>query len=124
MLIRYIEYVFVCEQSARCPCFRLMLGFMSVTAFLSMWISNTATTAMLIPIVHAVLLKLEEMMNDRIGIVMDEEGIMIGRKPVSIAVVHAPGRNDPTGREIILPKMTFFSCQKDIDTWMCSRSKS
>ena len=33
---------------------RLMLGFMFTTMFLSMWISNTATTAMMLPIVDAV----------------------------------------------------------------------
>merc|ERR1712106_325366 len=32
----------------------LMLGFMMCTMFLSMWISNTATTAMMVPIVDAI----------------------------------------------------------------------
>ncbi|XP_076817774.1 Na(+)/citrate cotransporter-like isoform X1 [Clavelina lepadiformis] len=36
----------------------LMFGFMVTTFFLSMWISNTATTAMLLPIVEAVIKEL------------------------------------------------------------------
>ncbi|XP_022451712.1 solute carrier family 13 member 5 isoform X2 [Delphinapterus leucas] len=40
---------------------QLMLGFMGVTAFLSMWISNTATTAMMVPLVEAVLRQMEAM---------------------------------------------------------------
>lgn len=36
----------------------LLLGFMSNTMLLSMWISNTAATALMIPIVDAVLVQL------------------------------------------------------------------
>ena len=43
--------VYVAGQSPR----RLMTGFMLTTMFLSMWISNTAATAMVVPIVDAVL---------------------------------------------------------------------
>jgi len=39
---------------------RILLGFMLGTAFLSMWISNTATTMLMIPILISVILKLEE----------------------------------------------------------------
>ncbi|PKK84283.1 MAG: sodium:dicarboxylate symporter [candidate division Zixibacteria bacterium HGW-Zixibacteria-1] len=39
---------------------KMLLGFMVATAFLSMWISNTATTMMMIPIVLAVIDKLED----------------------------------------------------------------
>jgi len=39
---------------------RLLLGFMLTTMSLSMWISNTATTAMMAPIVKAVLDELKQ----------------------------------------------------------------
>ncbi|MEO1698641.1 MAG: SLC13 family permease [Planctomycetota bacterium] len=39
---------------------RVVLGFMAASAFLSMWINNTATTLMLVPIVGAVLARFDE----------------------------------------------------------------
>lgn len=39
---------------------RLLMGFMIVSSFLSMWISNTATTAMMLPIANAVLEQLKD----------------------------------------------------------------
>jgi len=39
---------------------KIFLGFMVATAFLSMWISNTATTMMMIPIALAIITKLED----------------------------------------------------------------
>lgn len=38
--------------------YRLVLGFMCCTVFLSMWLSNTSTTAMVMPIAEAVLQQL------------------------------------------------------------------
>ncbi len=39
---------------------RILLGFMLATAFLSMWISNTATCMMMVPILLSIISKLEE----------------------------------------------------------------
>ncbi len=39
---------------------RILLGFMTATAFLSMWISNTATAMMMVPILLSIISKLEE----------------------------------------------------------------
>lgn len=41
---------------------RLILGFMIATAFLSMWISNTATTVMMMPIGLAVILNIQDLL--------------------------------------------------------------
>lgn len=39
---------------------RILLGFMAATFFLSMWISNTATTMMMIPMALAIIAKLKD----------------------------------------------------------------
>ncbi|NOY95592.1 MAG: SLC13/DASS family transporter [Chlorobi bacterium] len=39
---------------------RILMGFMLATSFLSMWMSNTATAMMMIPIAMSIILKLEE----------------------------------------------------------------
>ena len=44
---------------------RILLGFMVATAFLSMWISNTATTMMMIPIVLSVIMNLEDILGEK-----------------------------------------------------------
>ena len=55
-------------------CFRLMLGFMLTTGFISMWITNTATTAMMTPIMEAVLKELDKQyMSDAIEEEDEEE---------------------------------------------------
>ncbi|XP_054163855.1 Na(+)/citrate cotransporter-like [Oppia nitens] len=38
----------------------LLLGFMSTTSFISMWISDTATTALMVPIIEAVILNIKD----------------------------------------------------------------
>ena len=53
---------------------RLMLGFMVATASLSMWISNTATTMMMVPIALAIIIKLRE----------NDEGDHVGRFSVGL----------------------------------------
>jgi len=44
---------------------RILLGFMVATWFLSMWISNTATTMMMVPMAMAIILKLKDTFGEK-----------------------------------------------------------
>jgi sodium-dependent dicarboxylate transporter 2/3/5 len=55
----------------------ILLGFMLATAFLSMWISNTATAMMMIPILIAVIGKLEEH-SSKAGVSRFSIGLLLG----------------------------------------------
>lgn len=44
---------------------RILLGFMLASFFLSMWISNTATAMMMLPIAMAIIKQLNELMNNK-----------------------------------------------------------
>ncbi|EAZ95249.1 sodium-dependent transporter [Flavobacteria bacterium BAL38] len=53
---------------------RIVLGFMIATAFLSMWISNTATAVMILPVGMAVITHLKDNPNTK-----DNENILFGK---------------------------------------------
>lgn len=56
---------------------RILLGFMIATAFLSMWISNTATAMMMVPILMSIIQKLEDHV-DKKDISRYSVGLMLG----------------------------------------------
>ena len=56
---------------------RILLGFMLTSAFLSMWISNTATTMMMVPILLSIIAKMEEVNPNEASRKM-EKGLLLG----------------------------------------------
>ncbi|EZA59528.1 hypothetical protein DMN91_011334 [Ooceraea biroi] len=71
---------------------RLTLGLFFVTMFLSMWISNTAATAMMIPIMETVLMELEAQGLGNMFIqdeaAVEEEGGETNKRPTNSTLVY------------------------------------
>jgi sodium-dependent dicarboxylate transporter 2/3/5 len=67
---------------------RLVLGFMVATAFLSMWISNTATAAMMLPIATAVAGLFSVGRGDDVEEGVDAEAVR-GRNPLAVSLLLA-----------------------------------
>ncbi len=55
---------------------KILLGFMLTTAFLSMWVSNTATSMMMVPILLSIIAKMEAL-NSSTAIKQMEKGLLL-----------------------------------------------
>ena len=74
---------------------RLVLGFMAATAFLSMWISNTATAMMMVPIGAAVIAELTTVAGRRRPVI-DHDDLEVPNEPTDVLgeLVH-PFEDEP-----------------------------
>ncbi len=98
---------------------RIVLGFMLATAFVSLWISNTATTVMMFPIAMAVLLKLGEQMeaNDPL---LRRFGLALMLGIAYAASIGGIGTKIGTAPNIIMIKQAADVMGRSLDfaTWM------
>ncbi|XP_032815888.1 solute carrier family 13 member 1 [Petromyzon marinus] len=91
----------------------LMLGFMVTAAFLSMWLSNTSTAAMLMPIVEAMLVQI---MNAEASIDNLEHGEAEGSCHVNAAVVDEELEFQETEMQDSLERIDVEYCTLDSNT--------
>jgi solute carrier family 13 (sodium-dependent dicarboxylate transporter), member 2/3/5 len=98
---------------------RIVLGFMIATAFVSLWISNTATTVMMFPIAMAVLLKLGEQM-DKEDPLLRRFGLALMLGIAYAASIGGIGTKIGTAPNIIMVKQaaTVFGREIDFATWL------
>jgi len=93
---------------------RILLGFMLATSFLSMWMSNTATAMMMVPIALSIIMKLEESLGEvkmgrySVGLLL---GIAYSASVGGIATLVGTPPNLSFARivNIVFPEMTEIS---------------
>ena len=98
---------------------RIVLGFMASTAFVSLWISNTATTVMMFPIAMAVLLKVGERM-DKDDPLLRRFGLALMLGIAYAASIGGIGTKIGTAPNIIMVKQAtaVFGKNLDFTTWL------
>ncbi|TFJ94299.1 SLC13 family permease [Lentibacillus salicampi] len=67
---------------------RIILGFMVATGFLSMWISNTATAMMMVPIGLAIIYQVSEQLKDNDSVDTSKENFGFG-KALMLAIAYS-----------------------------------
>lgn len=104
---------------------RLVLGFMVATGFLSMWISNTATAMMMIPIAIAIIATVMPSVNTRLNEMNEEQRDFAGCLVIAVAYAANIGGiatiigSPPNGIFIAQMKILFPDAPTiDFFTWM------
>ena len=98
---------------------RIVLGFMLGTAFVSLWISNTATTMMMFPIAMAMLLRISEQ-SDPQDPLLRRFGLALMLGIAYAASIGGMGTKIGTAPNIIMVKEAQAVLGRDIDflTWL------
>lgn len=104
---------------------RLILGFMIATGFLSMWISNTATAMMMIPIAIAIIATVMPGLNTKLNEMTEEQRDLAGCLIIAVAYAANIGGiatiiGSPPNGIFIAQMKILFPAAPDVDffTWM------
>ncbi|HYG75799.1 MAG TPA: SLC13 family permease [Planctomycetota bacterium] len=98
---------------------RIVLGFMMATAFISLWISNTAAAVMLFPICMAVIVKFQDEVGSQDAL-LRQFGLSLMLGLAYAASIGGIGTKIGTGTNLVFVKMARQTLNIEIDfvTWL------